>query len=430
MNHNKSSFYPYFIWAIGALFYAYEVCLQISPGVMVPELMKAFNVTGVLLGNMAAFYFYSYTFMQIPSGLLLDYYGPRKVMTIALFLCALGSLIFGLAKNLHYAELGRLIIGIGSAFAIIGTFKLISIWFNPRNFAFMAGLTLTVGMTGAVGAGAPLAFAIEQIGWRANMHIFAILGFIIMILTWIYVRDTAFTAQKNPGTIPEVKSLNLLSALKKVILKLENWTIAIYGGLVFAPTSAFAGLWGVPFIMSAYGVSRPAAGSAISMCFIGWIVGSPLFGKISDHLQRRKVTLLISSIGTLISFYACVYIISSYQWVYIWLFLFGFFSSAFLPSFSIIQEINPSETNATAMGYMNTLNMIGGAVLQPLLGWLLDLHWTGQMLDGARMYSVSDFQNAFKLIVGIIALSIVFYFFIPETYCRSSTQKLENDQRA
>src|SRR3954452_7317306 len=99
---------PWLIWGLASFFYFYENCLQVSPGVMVPELMRTFAVNAAALGNMAAFYFYAYAGMQIPVGVLTDRYGVRCLLSLAIAICALGSLIFGLAHSLTSAEIGRL----------------------------------------------------------------------------------------------------------------------------------------------------------------------------------------------------------------------------------------------------------------------------------------------------------------------------------
>jgi MFS family permease len=414
MSQRTVSLQAYVIWAIGALFYGYEVCLQISPSVMLSNLMQTFQINGVLVSNLAAFYFYAYTPMQIPSGLLLDKFGPRKMMLCAFLLCAFGAFLFGSATYLIQAQCGRLIIGLGSSFAIVGTFKIISNWFPAKMFPFMSALTVTIGMCGAIGAGAPLAYAVETIGWRTSMFLFTGAGLLLFAVAWFILFDQKDKNDSSYQTQPSLVQKSLLKALIEVLTSKQNWIVAVYGGLMFAPTSAFAGLWGVSFISSAYGVSTKLAGSAISMTFIGWIIGGPFFGKVSDYLNRRKATLLFSALGSCISFYLVVYCIISIHLAFLWLFLFGFCSSAFLPCFSIIQEINSSTTNATALGYMNTMNMVGGAALQPLLGHLLDLHWQGKFINGVRFYDVADFQNALNIIFVLFIIAAILFFFIKE----------------
>ncbi len=237
----------------------------------------------------------------------------------------------------------------------------------------------------------------------------------IILLCMVLLLEKVTKHQKKSKILTQnSQSISVWRALAKVITQKQNWIVACYGCLMFGPTSAFAGLWGVPFLMSAYGVTRPMAGSAISMVFIGWIIGGPIFGKLSDAMQSRKLTLIYSALGSWLFFYLTVYVIQSFSLTFIWLFLFGLSSSAFLPCFSIIQEINSSQTNATALGYMNTMNMIGGAALQPLIGVCLDHHWQGKIVDGIRFYTLVNFQSALKIILLMFMVAAILYFFIKE----------------
>ena len=138
------------IWLLSALFMFYKYAIEVSPSVMTTTLMKTFHVGGMELGNLAACYFYAYLLLQIPAGLLLDKFGPRKTTTLAIALCAIGSLVFAGASSLFIAGVGRFLTGIGAAFAAVNCLKLIANWFPFRQFAFMAGLMMTMAMLGAV----------------------------------------------------------------------------------------------------------------------------------------------------------------------------------------------------------------------------------------------------------------------------------------
>ena len=142
------------VWAPAALFFALVFFQRTAPGVMVEELMRDFSVGAALLGNLAAFYFYAYASVQLGVGLVLDNWGPRRVLTGAALVAAAGAVVFALAESLHAAYLGRLLIGLGCAFGWIGCLTVIGQWFPARRFATVAGLSGMVGMVGARNASA------------------------------------------------------------------------------------------------------------------------------------------------------------------------------------------------------------------------------------------------------------------------------------
>lgn len=406
---------PWIMWGLGAVFYCYETLLQVSPSVMVSDLMHAFSANGGQLGLLAAVYFYAYSSVQIPVGILLDRLGPRRLLTIATLVCGSGALVFSSAHFLLVAALGRLLIGLGSAFAAVGCMHLCATWLPLRYFATLTGVMVTMGMLGAIGGQAPLSFMVSHFGWRETLFIFGTIGLVLSVTIWSFVRDNDLY-HKAPGSQQKV---GLFAGLKQILINKQNLIVATYGALMFAPTTTFGGLWGVPYLMAFYHLDRHIAATLVSMLFIGWVFGSPLFGMISDRLQRRKLSMIIGNFGALFTLIVILFVpglpLFSLGTV---LFCFGFFSSGFLPSFSIIREINPYRLNATSIGFMNTFNMLTGAIMQPLVGLILDLTWHGVMKNGIREYSVGSYQTGLILLPIGLLIALITLPFIKETYCK------------
>lgn len=406
------------IWLLSALFMFYKYAIEVSPSVMTTHLMAEFNIDGAQLGNLAAFYFYAYLIMQIPAGLLVDRFGPRRVTTIAIGVCAIGMLVFASSDILILAQIGRFLAGLGAAFAALNCLKLTANWFPANRFAFMAGLMMTLGMLGAVGGQAPLYSFIEALGWREALFAIGLIGIGLAVLFWLIVRDQSKHRFIEMNLAP--KESNLWASCKAVFTSKQSWFLSVYSGLAFAPVTVFGGLWGVPFISEAFNVDKTNAARIVSLLFIGFAVGAPIWGWLSDYIGNRKkimyVGTLIATLGFCIVLYAPVPV-----WlVSILMFLFGFFISSFLICFTMIREINAPTVAATAIGFMNSFDAFLGAISDPITGWFLDLGWQGKIVDGARVFSVSTYKWALTTVPIYLVVATGLLFFIQETYCKSA----------
>lgn len=409
------------IWFLASLFYFYENIIQVSPGVMVPDIMAALSINSTALGGLIAFFFYSYASMQIPVGIMVDHYNARVLLTVAALACVVGSVMFGMAHHFVMAAVGRLLMGFGAAFAAVCAMKLTANWFPENRFAFLIGLLVTMGMLGSMVGQTPLAILVEHVGWRNTLMILAAAGAVLTAFMACFIRHAPtvpVNSLMNDAAKPSELSPNtssILSGLLQVLKCRQSWILAIYGGLIFASTSILGGLWGVPFLMKAYGLSRPTAASVISFMFFGWVVGGPLSGILVNFLKSHKKILWISSVGSFLIISLLLYTPSFPLWLlYLLVFGFGLCSSFFLPSFSLVRELHAVGNTGAALGFMNMANMLGGALGQPLIGALLDMHWTGLLVNNARDYSLEAYQYALSCLPIILAASLLLLPFIKE----------------
>jgi MFS family permease len=417
--HHHSPIKSWIIWGLSCVFYFYECLLQVSPSVMSNELMHDFNVTGHTLGILSGIYFYAYAAMQLPCGMLLDYLGPRRLLTLATLLCAVSTIAFGLTTNFHMACLARLLMGLGSAFAAVGTMKLSVSWFSSDRFAFLTGLMVTIGMLGAIGGETPLALLVDHYGWRVSMMIMGFIGLFIAILIAFVITD-APKALKNSKT----KLLNpeepIYTSLKSVLRNKQIWFIALYGGLMYMATPVFCGLWGVPFLMFKMHVSKAIAANYISLIFIGWAIASPFWGDFSNRIGRRKPSLYIGCIMALILSSLFIFApVSSSIVMQILLFSFGLFSAGFLPAFALVKEHCQKHYVATGLSFMNMMNMIGIAMIQPAIGYILDAKWEGVLNSHhVRVYPLSAYSTALALLPLGMLIALILLPRIRESYCK------------
>jgi len=407
--------YPWIIWAIAAAFFFYKYLIQVSPSVMTVDLMKAFHVNGAGLGNLSAFYFYAYLIMQIPVGVMLDRYSPRRLTTVAIFLCSISTFIFSQANTLWLASISRALMGAGAAFAAVSCFKLASLWFAPKRFALVSGMFMTAAMLGAVGGQMPLSMLVQSAGWRGALEITSILGLLLGLLYFIVVRD-----KQAPLTQALKPHAPARHALIKIFAHKQTWFLSLYSGLAFAPVSVFGGLWGVPFLEIAYHLSRADAALAISCIFIGFAVGAPLLGWLSDNMGRRKPILFMGTGLALICLSIAIYSTHSSLTILMGLlFFFGFGASGFFTSFAMIREVFPIILVATVLGIMNTFDSVCEALYEPLVGAVLDWTWDGQITQGIHQFSLQGYHIALMLLPGSLILAFITLFFIQETYCRT-----------
>lgn len=408
----KASAMSWWIWTLAVVFLFYGFFILVFPTAMVKDLMVSFGVTAGSLGTLSAFYFYAYAPMQIPVGLLMDRFGARRLLTFASLLCALGSVLFGMAHHLATAEFGRFLMGLGSAFGFVGMVYVCSHWFPSEKMALLVGLGNSIGMLGAVGAEGPLALSVATFGWRMTVQTFAVVGFVLAIAFYFFIRKDHQKSQKGEA---KRTSLDLVKNLKTVCSNYRTWLNAIISLLFYMTTAGFASLWGIPFLMIEYGLSKEMAGYVVSMIFVGWIVGGPLIGLFSDRFSKRKPFLFISIFLTALMLTPVIYISHLPIWLlFTLLFLVGFFSSAQLLNFSLAIEVNVLKAKGTSIAVTNFVVAVGSSIIQPFLGYLLDLGWDGTMKNGVPFYSIEDYRQAMVSFPATLLLAFILLFFLSE----------------
>lgn len=405
----------YFIFFLAASFYLYEFILQVAPSVMAESMMKTFGVTGEGFGFISAFYFYAYAPTQLPAGVLYDRYGPRKLMTFAILLCALGSAFFASTDSVFTACIGRFLIGIGSAFSFIGVLVLISRWFPPHYFAILAGVAQLMSSVGAMFGEMPLASLIASVGWRSASFILAGVGFILAGFFWLFIRD--YPHQQNQ-TIPDQYLRNEWKRLVAVCKHAHTWIIGSYAFTIWTPIAVFAALWGVPYLQEKFQITVVAASGLCSMIWLGIGLGSPVLGWLSDRIESRRIALMISSSLGLSATLMLLYVPDlSYGWAYVVCFVLGLGASGQTVSFAVVKENNSPELVGTASGFNNLSVLIGGAIFQPLVGYMLQHSNSWRLVNGVHVYSQASYQKALMVMpLCFLASLVIAAFLIKESH--------------
>ena len=416
------------IFAILILTYILVYFHRMAPGVVSEFLMADFKTDGAQLGTLSAIYFFVYALMQIPSGVIADTLGTRTSVVSGNLVAGIGSICFGLATGFEMACLGRFLVGLGVSVVFVSIMKNNSVWFHEKVFALMSGLTLLFGNLGSVFAAGPLAQMLTLFQWRTIFLGIGCLSLLLGVLGFFLVRnrpqDLGFAPPNPPAqtdTGPPL-SASWLGNLKAVVTYVPIWPgfwvqLGMIGGLY-----SFMGLWGVPFLRDVYGLSRTRAADHMTVMLLSFAAGSLFFGWFSDKIRRRKPILILGCLAYVACWAALVWL--PWQPGFQGFLLFGamgFAGASFVLTFAAAKEIIHPDLSGMAVSVVNTGCFVGTAIMQPLFGFLADLSWSGKMVDGIRIYSLSDYRTGFWAMMIFAVAALAATFRIRETYARNVT---------
>lgn len=403
--HNFASqyglLYGFIICTIAAFFYCYEFVLRIVPGILQGELSIRFGHIGAaMFGQIAALYYFAYSPMQLPVGMLMDKFGPRRLLTLACACCCLGSYLFSFNTSLALIGLGRFLVGFGSSFAFVGVLTLSTMWLPKELFSLFAGLMTTLGMLGNVYAEMKITHMVATVGIDSVLWGSVMIGCVLTLIIFIFVRNNQDYMQKHQTDLgPFLKEVFAVCCSKKV------WIVGAIGACLYTSLSVFGELWGQTYLEQAHHLSKIQSAHSMSMLFIGWGIGAPLTGFISDKLANRMIPLIMGSLGGLLTIYSILYVEHIPYWALNTLILFyGIFCSTEIIVFMMAKEVSGARLSGTVFAVTNMIVTLFGAILQPLVGGILDVFGHRILVDGHYLYQIADFHKA----LAILPLSSVF----------------------
>jgi MFS family permease len=409
---NLKKYQAYWVVFSAALFFLFEFINMNSFNALNDQLREYFQVNALQISNLSAMYFYANVIFLIPAGLLLDRISTKKLLQGALFLCILSNFIFANTTHFGVAELCRFVTGMGSTLCLLSCALLTARWFEPRRAGLVMGLVVTMAMLGGMLAQQITFLANHFNSWRIAVMIVAALGLVFLIIISLLVQDHP---QDCPHSLAKNSFLIRGHFVKNTLLTLKNkqiWFGGLYTSLINLTVMVIGALWGKDYLMSVQGLSAEQASLVISTVFFGLIVGSPLLGWISDRLACRKAPMIIGGVLNLIWISLIISLHWSYPGLIVAFFVLGVFSSSQIIAYPLIMESSPPHLIASSEALSATLIMGGGAVFQPLFGWLLD-HYAPD-----HIYSAHAYQHAILVLPICFLIASILACLIKETYCQ------------
>ena len=389
------------IWGTLAAVFLLVNLYRLSSAVLADRLMVAFDTSGAALGTLHASFFYVYALMQLPAGILADRAGPKRTATAGAIVLNVGAVGFALAESYPLAFLSRALIGLGGAVIFISILRFCASWFRDDEFATMNGLTIAVAGLGGILATTPLAVAATTFGWRETTLGLGVIGLGFAVVVYLVADDKPEDAGFEPVGDADAETLTLgdvVENLRLVLGERETWVTSV---MLFCSTGiliTLLGLWGVPYVVQTYGVSVTTASWYTLLGSFGLLIGPPAFGWLSDRLERRALLIVIGGVGYVVGFGVLAAVGQPPRIVVaVVYFTSGFLLGAFTLSYALIKERHPTSASGVSTSTVNGAAFLGAALFPTILGYVLDVYWTGELVAGARIYTELGYQVSFGI---------------------------------
>jgi MFS family permease len=327
-------------WLLTAVYYFHQYVLRAAPAVMVPQLSAAFGLSAVGLASLVGLFYWAYAPFSLVAGVALDQFGVRRALPLGAAAVGVGALMFG-SGDPTLAAVGRFIQGAGGVFALIGAAYLATTYFPASRAATLIGVTQMFGMAGGSAGQFVVGPAISRgLPWSTFWFVAGGTALVIAVLLFL------FTPREAPHRSDGIEGGRVNRALGALVAVFANPRSILCGaisGLMFIPTTIFDMVWGVRFLQEAHDVPYEMAVLRSASVPLGWILGAPLMGALSDRLGRRKPVILLGAGGLLASLLLILYAPPGIAPPFVLGLVMGVFSGAAMIPYTVIKEANRPE---------------------------------------------------------------------------------------
>ena len=388
---------------------------RVAPAAIAVELQAAFGIGGAMLGTLAATYYVIYTLMQVPTGVLNDTLGPRRVLVAGCLIAGAGSILFAVAETVTAAVIGRACAGLGVSVAFVSMLKLNADWFAERRFATMTGLGSMIGLSGGLAAATPLAWIAAHVSWRTVFTAVGIASLALAVVIWWVVRDHPGGATRGAPRPPSARGkVRWREGLMLVLRNRATWPCFWFGFGMSGSYMTFVGLWAVPYLVHGHGMSVVEATQHTSLMLVCLALSQGAIGALSDRIGRRRPLILASALAYLACWLAWLAGAAAIPGAsYAISIVMGLSVCGMTLSWACAKELNSPQYSGIAISVVNTSGFLAVGLLQPLVGWLLDRNAAGAAYTGAH------YAPGIALLTAFSGIALAGAWFIRETRCRN-----------